>query len=175
MTAKWALQGFLPSSPPQRLNSMRRGPSAAARPLSPSVSPECPKSGRDADSAANGRPLTVALPPASKSTRARRRCRFIRSRDLRLAEAIEQGPGEHKGHQPTKHIARPEVRKRPEEVGFRVALRLERVDEHGNNSRAYEVEDEPRPGFQSESACGYAEERRGQRANVRDGLWRVSC
>lgn len=91
----------------------------------------------------------------------------------RLTESIEQGPGEHERHQSTKHIARPEIPERLKEVGFRVAVCFERVDKPGHNSRANEVEDEAWKGLQSESTSGDTEERRGQSANVRDGLWQM--
>ena len=90
----------------------------------------------------------------------------------RLAEAIEQRPGQNKRHEAAEHIANPEVREGPVKEGVWIVLRLQREDEDGNNCRAQEVEDETWPGFQTERASRYAKERGCERANVRDSLWR---
>ena len=53
-----------------------------------------------------------------------------------LAEPIEQRPGEYKRHEPTEHVADPQIAKGSVEEVLRAVFRFEREDESGNNSRA---------------------------------------
>ena len=67
----------------------------------------------------------------------------------RLTQPIKQRPRQHKRHDTAKHVARPQVAERPEEVSLRVAVGFERKDEQGYDGRADKVEDEARPGLEA--------------------------
>ena len=89
---------------------------------------------------------------------------------LCFAQPVEQRPSKHKGHQATKHVAYPEIFEWPIEKGFRLVLCFEREYEARNNSRAQEVENETRPGFQAQGAGRYTEKRGRECSNVRNRL-----
>lgn len=64
---------------------------------------------------------------------------------LSLAKAIEQSPGQDKGHEAAKHISNPQIANRTEEVDARSTLRLESKDKKGDQGSPCEVEQEARP------------------------------
>jgi hypothetical protein len=99
----------------------------------------------------------------------------ITSPPLRLRQIIKQRPGKNKGHQTTKHVARPKIRKWTVEISLRRVLRFERVDEYRDHSGSQEVEDETRQGFQAQGASGDTEEGGCECANIRDGLSVATC